>query len=225
MLHPYVTDLGQAMQEAAQKFVRIIAKIPMFQGLTPGQVLEILKMVEARAFSPKQVVCEAGSKSSEMHILLAGQLVVRSRDGMPLATIDPIVTVGEMGIITGHSRSATVIAVKQSNTLMLQKMKFDLLLRKSPEAGLTIFRNLIGTLTDRISENNKQVASYQRQLEALKLQFGVTGAPAAPEQEEGARVPPPPPGVGGAGEGASSENGKVDQGEEGEGKKAMDSGS
>lgn len=188
------------MHEAAQKFVKIIAKIPMFQGLTPGQVLEVLRAVEGRTFSPKQVVCEVGSKSSEMYILLAGQLVVRSRDGMPLATIDPIVTVGEMGLITGHPRSATVIAVKQSNTLVLSKMKFDLLLKRSPEAGLTIFRNLIGTLTDRISENNKQVASYQRQLESLKQQFGVTDTPTAPEQVgEGMHVPPPPGQAGSAG--------------------------
>jgi CRP-like cAMP-binding protein len=199
------------MHEAAQKFVKIIAKIPMFQGLTPGQVLEVLRAVESRTFSPKQVVCEVGSKSSEMYILLAGQLVVRSRDGMPLATIDPIVTVGEMGLITGHPRSATVTAVKTSNTLVLPKMKFDLLLRRSPEAGLTIFRNLIGTLTDRISENNKQVASYQRQLEALKQQFGVADTPAAPEpEEEGTRVPPPPGQPGGDGA-AVSENGSAGQ--------------
>lgn len=198
------------MHEAAQKFVRIIAKIPMFQGLTPGQVLEVLRMIEARTFSPKQVVCEVGSKSSEMYILLAGQLVVRSRDGMPLATIDPIVTVGEMGIITGHPRSATVIAVKTSNTLVLHKMKFDLLLKRSPEAGLTIFRNLIGTLTDRISENNKQVASYQRQLESLKQQFGVTDTPVAPGPEEGTRVPPPPGKPEGDGA-AVSENGSAGQ--------------
>ncbi len=217
------------MQDAAQKFVRIIAKIPMFQGLMPGQVLEILKMVETRAFSPKQVVCEAGSKSSEMHILLSGQLLVRSRDGMPLAKIDPIVTVGEMGLITGHTRSATVIAIKPSNTLMLQKMKFDLLLRKSPEAGLTIFRNLVGTLTDRISDNNKQISSYQRQLEALKQQFGVTDPVAAPEQEAvvseqeaAVHVPPPPDQERGEGEAVPEPPG---QGEEGVEKKAVDSGS
>lgn len=204
------------MHDAAQKFVRIIAKIPMFQGLTPGQVLEVLKMVEARSFAPRQVVCEAGSKSSEMYVLLAGQLVVRSRDGMPLATIDPIVTVGEMGIITGHPRSATVIAVKASSALALPKMKFDLLLKRSPEAGLTIFRNLIGTLTDRISENNKQVASYQRQVESLKQQFGVTDTSVAPESvapgpEEGTRVPPPP-GQGPGGDGAAiSKNGSAGQ--------------
>ncbi|OGG48481.1 MAG: hypothetical protein A3F84_16325 [Candidatus Handelsmanbacteria bacterium RIFCSPLOWO2_12_FULL_64_10] len=145
-----------------------------------------------------------------MYILLDGQLVVRSRDGMPLATIDPIVTVGEMGIITGHPRSATVIAVKTSNTLVLHKMKFDLLLKRSPEAGLTIFRNLIGTLTDRISENNKQVASYQRQLESLKQQFGVTDTPVAPGPEEGTRVPPPPGKPEGDGA-AVSENGSAGQ--------------
>lgn len=172
------------MRESAHKFIKIISKIPMFQGLTPSQALEVLKAVEPKAFSPKQMVCEAGSKSTEMYILLVGQLAVRSRDGMPLATIDPIVTVGEMGLITGHARSATVVAVKPSNALMLSKMKFEVLLRKSPDLGLTIYRNVILTLTDRISENNRLLSSYQRQLESLKHQLVGEQAPESGDQEE-----------------------------------------
>ena len=163
------------MMQSDSRFVRIIAKIPMFRGLRPEQALEILKAVEPKAFAPKEMVCGHGSKSSEMFILLSGQLAVRSKDGMPLATIYPIVTVGEMGIVTGHPRSATVIAVKQSNTLMLPRLKFDLLLKRYPEVGLTIYRNLIGTLTDRISENNRQITAYQKKLEALGEQGIGTG--------------------------------------------------
>ena len=140
----------------------------MFQGLQTAHVMEVLKTIEPRVFTPKQVVCESGSKSTEMYILLTGQLAVQTRDGMLLATIDPIVTVGEMGIITGLQRTATVVAITQSNTLVLSKLKFDLYLKKWPDAGLIIFKNLIGTLTDRISENNRQIADFKRKFDSLK---------------------------------------------------------
>ena len=60
----------------SNKFIRIIGKIPMFQGLQTGHVMEVLKTIEPRVFTPKQVVCESGSKSTEMYILLTGQLAV-----------------------------------------------------------------------------------------------------------------------------------------------------
>jgi CRP-like cAMP-binding protein len=96
-----------------------------------------------------------------------------------------------MGLITGHPRSATVVAVKQSNALMLSKLKFDVLLRKVPDVGLTIYRNVIVILTDRISENNKQIATYQRQMESMKAQLGSEEEPESapqtvPEEEPSA---------------------------------------
>ncbi len=51
---------------------------------------------------------------------------------------------------------------------MLSKLKFDLYLKKWPDAGLIIFKNLIGTLTDRISENNRQIADFKRKFDSLK---------------------------------------------------------
>ncbi len=48
---------------------------------------------------------------------------------MLLASIDPVAPLGEMGLITGEPRSATVNALLDSTLLVLSKVAFPRLMR------------------------------------------------------------------------------------------------
>ena len=92
------------LSENTRRFVHILDKIPLFQRLTPAQAVENLKICKPQSFSQKEVLCEFGSKSTEMHILLLGKLVVTAQDGTALTSLTPITTVGEMGVIKAQPR-------------------------------------------------------------------------------------------------------------------------
>ncbi len=140
----------------------------MFRGLKPNEALEILKVCKPLSFSEREVLLKHGTKSTEMYVLLTGKLVVTTPDGTPLTHLSPITIVGEMGIITGQPRSATVIAEQQVSTFEISKLKFDILMKKSPEIGFKIYRNIIFILSQRLDNNNQNLAENKRELSDLR---------------------------------------------------------
>ena len=140
----------------------------MFRGLKPNEALEILKVCKPRTFLDKEQVCIHGAPSLEMFVLLTGKLAVTAPDGTALTHLTPITIVGEMGLITGQPRSATVIAEQQSSTFEISKLKFDVLMKKSPEIGFKIYRNIIFILSQRLDSTNGQLAECQRELSNLR---------------------------------------------------------
>ncbi|MCZ6634554.1 MAG: cyclic nucleotide-binding domain-containing protein [bacterium] len=158
------------LTDNTRRFIQIIDKIPMFHRLKPNQALEILRLCKPCAFSNREIVCEHGTHSAEMYILLSGELIVTAPDGTPLTKLSPVTIVGEMGLITGQPRSATVIAKGLSNVFEIPKLKFDILLKKYPEIGSVIYRNIIYILSQRLGENNKLLAASQRELANVRSQ-------------------------------------------------------
>lgn len=154
--------------DTTRRFLQILEKIPMFQRLTPSQSLEILKICTPKSYRQMEVLCEFGSKSTEMYILLSGKLAITAPDGTPYTYLSPIEPVGEMGVITGQPRSAKVIASEPSSVFEISKIKFEVLMRKYPDVGFVIFRNIIQTLSGRLGSTNEQLALCQRQLADLR---------------------------------------------------------
>ena len=163
------------INESTKRFIGILAKIPMFQRLQPVQALEILKICKPATFDDRETLVAHGSKSTEMYILLSGKLIVTAPDGTALTTLSPITSVGEMGIITNQPRTANVICSGKANVFEISKIKFEVLLKKFPDVGFVIFRNIIQTLSSRLDSTNQHLVESQREAEHLR-----TGQPAPP---------------------------------------------
>ena len=152
----------------AQRFVQIIDKIPMFEGLRPPQALQILKICRPLSYSAKEVVCEHGTKSTEMFVLLTGLLSIVAPNGTTLTNLAPITIVGEMGLITGRPRSATVVADTAIDVFGITKLKFYVVMKKYPEIGFKVYRNIIHIISERLDNNNQLLADRQRELVDLR---------------------------------------------------------
>ena len=153
-----------------RRFIQILDKVPMFQRLKPHQALEVLKLCRPITVMTGELICRHGTESTEMYILLSGIFQIQAYDGTLLTRLSPVNIVGEMGLITGHPRSATVLAEQQGSILEISKIKFDVLLKKHPEIGYLIYRNIIHILSQRLEDTNTQLAASQRQITKLQGQ-------------------------------------------------------
>jgi len=86
--------------------VMVLCKIPIFTRLSPSQVKNVLGLCVHKSYIMGSQVCRSNTPSHEMYILLSGDLAVVAGGGIRMATILPVTTVGEMGVITGQPRSA-----------------------------------------------------------------------------------------------------------------------
>ena len=174
------------MSLATQKLlIQLLKKIPLFDGLYPNQVRQLLSICHPKSLAEGDELCRSDTPSDEVYILLKGQLSVVTAEGLRVAAILPVTTVGEMGVITGQPRSATVEAVEESQVLSLKKAHFDALLDSDMDIAGHIYRNVIHILAGKLVNDNihlrdkqierDQVASRVRglelQIDLLKRRF------------------------------------------------------
>ena len=153
------------MSESANRrqkvLVQVLRKIPLFQGLSPSQVRRILGLCHHRVYQTGDKVCKIDTPSDEMYILLSGEVAIVTPDGTHVATIDPVTTLGEMGVITGEKRSATVEVTKPSAIFIIQKGSFEVALKEDSDMQVKCFKAIISVLSDKLNNDNVQLRDYK----------------------------------------------------------------
>ena len=141
--------------------VHAVRKVPVFRALSGDQIRKILGSCKNNSFEPGEQICRSGTPSEEMYILVAGELAVVTVEGLKVAKVLPVTTVGEMGLITGKSRSATVEASKPSKIFSISKARFERILREDLGMRVKVFRNIIDILSGKLTSDNMRLRDYQ----------------------------------------------------------------
>jgi len=155
----------------AKALLRIIEKVPIFNNMGAENVRTILQLCERRTYQPWDTLCKVREQSNDMAILLSGQLGVFTAENRQISTVQPVALVGEVGLITGQPRNATVRAIQQSSLLVLSKTSFDRLMRSNPAICLCVYRNVGCTMMERYMETEVQGRTLAAQLSASDEQL------------------------------------------------------
>jgi len=87
--------------------------------------------------------------------VLKGDMCSRSGEKLTLAIIGPGSIVGELAIIDGHSRSASIIAVKDCQLSFISRAYFEECMKQHPE----INRYLVNVLAERLRDADEAAAA------------------------------------------------------------------
>ncbi len=97
-----------------------------------------------------EVLMEQGESGDSAYLCISGRLRVYLRgEGGSQRMVREMASgevIGEMSLYTGEPRSATVVALRDSVLVKLDKPHFDELLALSPQASITFTRQIIGRL-------------------------------------------------------------------------------
>ena len=149
------------------QLLQVLRKIPLFKGLDPPKIKKILGLCIHKIYQPDQLICRSGAPSDELYILLSGELAVVTGEGIKVASIKPVTTVGEMGVITAQPRSATVQATQPSNLFVVSKQQLDAALRDDQTMQAQIYLNIIQILSDKLDGDNTQLRNFQLDKERI----------------------------------------------------------
>lgn len=110
--------------------------IPIFFGLPPEEISELIDKMSARRYEKNWVVMRQGERGDSMFIIRSGEVKVlrREDDGKEvlLATLANGDVFGEMSFLTGKVRSATVVTTSECELLELYKKDLDEFISKHP---------------------------------------------------------------------------------------------
>jgi len=127
--------------------VDLLGKIPLFSRLSQRQLNGVAKYADEVQIRKGAVLAKQGAQGLEAIIIVDGRARVET-DGKAIAELGPGDVVGEMSVIDGKPRSATVIAETPMNLLVLHRRDFMSVLETVP--GLQ--RKLLVTLCERVRQ-------------------------------------------------------------------------
>ncbi|ETX04840.1 MAG: hypothetical protein ETSY2_26505 [Candidatus Entotheonella gemina] len=151
---------------SAPSIIHSLETLSLFNGLSPEHLYRLTSICERRTVEKGQVLCYLGAPSDDMYILLSGELTVLACDGRLIATRGPVSIVGEVGVLTGARRSATVEMSQAGEVLRIDKTPFDLLLEDTGLAS-RIYRNTIQLISREFADVKTFTSSLQAEVYSL----------------------------------------------------------
>jgi CRP-like cAMP-binding protein len=116
---------------ARDEYLQHLASVPLFSKCTKRQLDEIGQVATELILPAGKVLARQGDVGFEMFIVLDGTASV-TRDGQRVATLTAGDAVGELALISGHPRNATVVAETELQILDLTHAGLDQLLDDIP---------------------------------------------------------------------------------------------
>lgn len=136
-----------------------IRNCPLFEGLEEEELRELAERFSRRSFKKGEVVVRADEAGDTFCLIVEGRAKVQtvSINGKEiiLSTLGPGEFFGEMAILEGEPRSASVVAAEPLELLMLAKEDFLELLEQS----FSVSRALLTALSSRLRRASGRIES------------------------------------------------------------------
>jgi CRP-like cAMP-binding protein len=126
----------------------VLGRVPLFAGVPARQVRKIATLGLVARFDAKTPIVTAGDPGEAFYVILSGRAKVQRGRGRTVAEIGPGSYFGEMALIDGARRSATIVAETQTVCLMLTRKRFAKVLRNEPSVALALLRTLAARLRE-----------------------------------------------------------------------------
>jgi di/tricarboxylate transporter/CRP-like cAMP-binding protein len=125
----------------------LLSTVDLFAGLDRIALARLAANLDPVTFESGEAACVRGEPGDSLYIVSQGTLGVYIAGGdghaeVRVATLRAPACFGEMALLTGEPRSATVRAVGPAEALRLDRTRFVELLRREPTIGLSISATL-----------------------------------------------------------------------------------
>ncbi|HEX3500979.1 MAG TPA: cyclic nucleotide-binding domain-containing protein, partial [Stellaceae bacterium] len=135
-----------------------LSAIPLFRGLDRATVRSLREEMQWLTLPGGAVLFREGETADYFYIVISGRLGVvieaAPNEQRFVTQIGIGETVGEMGMITGEKRTATVVAIRYTELLGFSKAAFDRLTARHPE----LIRRLLDVLARRLAATTHAIS-------------------------------------------------------------------
>ena len=137
--------------------IALLKKVTLFAGLSEKNLNRIAKLCKSRTFEAGQPLVRQGDEGIGLFIIEKGKVKVVKKTGdgkeMEIATHGPGEFIGEISVLDGSARTASVIAVEATACLLLASWDFTSLMKSRPQVALEI----LPVLVKRFRETNEKL--------------------------------------------------------------------
>ena len=135
-----------------------LGQVPVLAGLSTGDLAALVPLFRSETYRPGQNVVSEGDASGSFYIVVRGTVEVL-KGTERLAVLQDGDYFGEISLITGSARTATVRAAALTTCIALDKTAFDSLLSRSPHIRKLVVQAADDRLAAQISAQQSTPSS------------------------------------------------------------------
>jgi len=125
--------------------VLFLKSADIFSDIPTRDLVPVASVADEVRFSPGETFIRRGDTADCLYIILNGDVLVRPT-GRAEVTVGEGSCLGEMGILSGHPRSADCIAIDEVSALRINQDDFWELLGERPAVALGVIQMLVRRL-------------------------------------------------------------------------------
>ncbi len=139
-----------------ERRIRALQQVDLFSGLSPQLQRTLADHLEFTPFAAGEAVTREGEHDDGFYMIVEGEAIVRigganESSGLfhsrEVARLTPGQFFGEMSLMTGEARTATVIAVTDLRCYRMNKQAFEEILKETPQVAEQIAEVLVNRRT------------------------------------------------------------------------------
>ncbi len=141
----------------------VLKKVLLFKYLSPAELGSLASKLDLRKFPKDTVIVKESSPGDEMFLITSGEVEIsinRNDSKLVLAQLGESSFFGEMALITDKPRTATAVAMLDSEVYVLSKEEFQRLLVKEPQLSARMLLAIAEILCDRIQSTNENLETH-----------------------------------------------------------------
>ena len=169
-----------------------LRKVPLFARLDAPELSAIAQLAQRRTFEQRDIIVQQADAGGELFVIVEGHVKVISAgmDGRDSALniMGPGEVFGEVSLLDGGPRSATVAALDACSLLSIRREPFMRFLESSPRTAIELLKVLTSHLR-KLTERSEDVAFLRVGGRLAKRIAGIAERYGEPRPDGALRVP------------------------------------
>ena len=138
-------------EEMTGAIVGELKQSPFFKDLSVEELTGIARQATLQQYDAGETIMEEGAPSDSFYVMAAGEAIItvhhtKTHEPVEVARVLPFDTIGELGLLLGHGRSATVVAAPDTMLLRFEEKFFHQMFTTLPAFALVTCRVLANRL-------------------------------------------------------------------------------
>jgi len=147
----------------APRMAQAIQEVPLFHGMNTEQAMRLAGVCTVKTIRAGERLFDGHDPADRLYVLLQGQVTISSGSSSRIiGTVHTGETCGEVSLLSARPHSATATAVNQIEVAELLRRDLEDLIRRRPDIGVIIYRNLAVGLGDKLLRSGDRKQDQER---------------------------------------------------------------
>jgi CRP-like cAMP-binding protein len=133
-------------QESARQRRELLAKGSLFSKLSERELDDLVQVSRIQKLRPREELCHKGDPGSQVYLISKGRLKAMTTsaegDDVVFSIMAPGEVCGELALLSGGRRTATITAIDESELIVLDRREFLPFLKARPEVAIKLLEVL-----------------------------------------------------------------------------------